>query len=295
MSQNVKAYIAQKRPSLSKSSLTTYASILRNLYKRVFKDEDYQLDKFDNSKPVLAYLADVPPNRRKTILSALVIITDKKEYRDLMLSDVRDYNKDINKQEKTPAQEASWVSKDDINTIYKELKQNADLIYKKKNKTIADLQQIQNFIIMAVLGSVFIPPRRSKDYVDFKIKNIDKDKDNFMEKNKFIFTSYKTSKTYGKQEVTIPVQLRNIIKKWSGLNPTEHLLFDGNLNKLSAVKLNQRLNKIFGGKKVGVNQLRHTYLTDKYAATIEQKKQIKEDMQEMGSSSAMLDTYVKEE
>jgi hypothetical protein len=182
MSQNVKAYIAQKRPSLSKSSLTTYASILRNLYKRVFKDEDYQLDKFDNSKPVLAYLADVPPNRRKTILSALVIITDKKEYRDLMLSDVRDYNKDINKQEKTPAQEASWVSKDDINVIYKELKQNADLIYKKKNKTIADLQQIQNFIIMAVLGSVFIPPRRSKDYVDFKIKNIDKDKDNFMEK-----------------------------------------------------------------------------------------------------------------
>jgi hypothetical protein len=142
---------------------------------------------------------------------------------------------------------------------------------------------------------VFIPPRRSKDYVDFKIKNIDKDKDNYMEKNKFIFLSYKTSKTYGKQDVTIPVQLRNIIKKWSGLNPTEHLLFDGNLNKLSAVKLNQRLNKIFNGKKVGVNQLRHTYLTDKYAATIEQKKQIKEDMQEMGSSSAMLNTYVKEE
>ena len=293
--ENVKHYISKKRPSLSKSSLTTYSSILRNLYKRVFKDEDYKLDKFENTKPVLAYLSDIPPNRRKTILSALVIITDKKEYRDLMLSDVRDYNKDINKQEKTPAQEASWVSKADITRIYKELKQNADLIYKKKNKTTADLQQIQNFIIMAVLGSVFIPPRRSKDYVDFKIKGVHNDNDNYMIKNKFVFNSYKTARTYGRQEVAIPVQLRNIIKKWGTLNPTDYLLFDTNMNQLSAVKLNQRLNKIFGGKKVGVNQLRHTYLTDKYAATIEQKKQIKEDMQEMGSSSAMLDTYVKEE
>ena len=293
--ENVKHYISKKRPSLSKSSLTTYSSILRNLYKRVFKDEDYKLDKFENTKPVLAYLSDIPPNRRKTILSALVIITDKKEYRDLMLSDVRDYNKDINKQEKTPAQEASWVSKGDITRIYKELKQNADLIYKKKNKTTADLQQIQNFIIMAVLGSVFIPPRRSKDYVDFKIKGVHNDNDNYMIKNKFVFNSYKTARTYGQQEVTIPVQLRNIIKKWGTLNPTDYLLFDTNMNQLSAVKLNQRLNKIFGGKKVGVNQLRHTYLTDKYADTIEQKKKVKKDMEEMGSSSSMLNTYVKED
>tara|TARA_R110000764_G_scaffold95044_4_gene178829 strand:+ start:136 stop:897 length:762 start_codon:yes stop_codon:yes gene_type:complete len=253
------------------------------------------LDKFENTKPVLAYLSDIPPNRRKTILSALVIITDKKEYRDLMLSDVRDYNKDINKQEKTPAQEASWVSKADITRIYKELKQNADLIYKKKNKTTADLQQIQNFIIMAVLGSVFIPPRRSKDYVDFKIKGVHNDNDNYMIKNKFVFNSYKTARTYGRQEVAIPVQLRNIIKKWGTLNPTDYLLFDTNMNQLSAVKLNQRLNKIFGGKKVGVNQLRHTYLTDKYADTIEQKKKVKKDMEEMGSSSSMLNTYVKED
>tara|TARA_R110000751_G_scaffold44829_3_gene102252 strand:+ start:437 stop:1321 length:885 start_codon:yes stop_codon:yes gene_type:complete len=293
--ENVKSFISKKRPSLSKSSLTTYSSILRNLYKRIFKDDNYQLDKFENTKPVIEYLKDMPPNRRKTILSALVIITDKKEYRDLMLSDVRDYNKDINKQEKTPAQEASWVSKDDITRIYKELKQNADLIYKKKNKTTADLQQIQNFIIMAVLGSVFIPPRRSKDYVDFKIKGVHKDKDNYMEKNKFVFNSYKTSATYGMQQVDIPVQLRNIIKKWAALNPTDYLLYDSNMNKLSAVKLNQRLNKIFGGKKVGVNQLRHTYLTDKYADTIEQKKKVKKDMEEMGSSSSMLNTYVKED
>ena len=71
------------------------------------------------------------------------------------------------------------------------------------------------------------------------------------------------------------------------------MLFDSNMNKLSSVKLNQRLNKIFGEKKVGVNQLRHTYLTDKYHTTIDQQKEINDDMKDMGSSSRQLETYVK--
>ena len=94
----IKDYIHSKRQTLSKSSITTYASILKNLYLKVFKDDDMDLGKFENSEPVLTFLKDMPPNRRKTILSALVIITDKKPYRDLMAEDVRDYNKDINKQ-----------------------------------------------------------------------------------------------------------------------------------------------------------------------------------------------------
>lgn len=293
--ESVKNYISEKRPKLSKSSITTYSSILRNLYKKVYGDDEYNLEKFNQPKLTLEFLEDLPPNRRKTILSALVIITDNKKYRDLMLKDVRDYNGDISKQEKTEAQEASWIEKDDLNKIFKEHKKNSELIYKKNKLTKSDLQDIQNYIILAVLSGVFIPPRRSKDFVDFKIKNIDKSKDNYMDKNAFIFNSYKTAKTYGKQKIDIPVQLRNIIQKWSKLNPTEHLFFDSNMNKLSAVKLNQRLNKIFNGKKVGVNQLRHTYLTDKYSETIKQKKEIKEDMKDMGSSSKMLTTYVKED
>ena len=293
--ESVKNYISEKRPKLSKSSITTYSSILRNLYKKVYGDDEYNLEKFNQPKLTLEFLEDLPPNRRKTILSALVIITDNKKYRDLMLKDVRDYNGDISKQEKSESQEASWIEKDDLNKIFKEHKKNSELIYKKNKLTKSDLQDIQNYIILAVLSGVFIPPRRSKDFVDFKIKNIDISKDNYMDKNAFIFNSYKTAKTYGKQKIDIPVQLRNIIQKWSKLNPTEHLFFDSNMNKLSAVKLNQRLNKIFNGKKVGVNQLRHTYLTDKYSETIKQKKEIKEDMKDMGSSSNMLTTYVKED
>lgn len=293
--ENIKEYISKKRPSLSKSSLTTYGSILKNLYKKVYEEEDYNLDRFNQPAPVLKYLEGIPPNRRKTILSALVIITDKKAYRDLMLKDVRDYNADINKQEKSDTQQESWVEKEAVNQVVADLRKNAEAIMKKGSKTISDLQEIQNYIILSVLGGVFISPRRSKDYVDFKIRNIDIKKDNYMEKNKFIFNSYKTAKTYGKQEVDIPVKLKNIIAKWIKINPTEYLFFDANMNKLSAVKLNQRLNKIFNGKKVGVNQLRHTYLTDKFADTIKKEKAIADTMEDMGSSKEMLKTYVKKD
>lgn len=291
--EQIKDYIQKKRTTLSKSSVTTYASILKNLYKRVFGDGVVDFSAFDDTGKVLSFLKDVPPNRRKTILSSLVIITDKKQYRDLMAEDVRDYNNDINKQEKTEAQQAAWVETFEVKQVFDELKRNAHLLYKKKHTTPTDLQHIQNYIIMALLGGGFISPRRSKDYCDFKIKNINKDKDNYLEKNNLVFNSYKTAKTYGRQEVSIPVPLKNILSKWIKLNPTDYLLFDANMNPLTSVKLNQRLNKIFGDKKVGVNQLRHTFLTDKFGDTINKKKAIDETMESMGSSASMLDTYVK--
>jgi hypothetical protein len=290
---HIREYVKSKRPSLSESSITTYTSILKNLYDKVFKDSTYELKKFDDCEKVIDCLSSLPPNKRKTILSSLVIITDKKAYRDLMSKDVNEYKQQIDKQEKTPAQKEAWVNTNQVQEIFNDLKKNATLLYKKKQLTSSDLQEIQSFVIIALLSGIFINPRRSKDFVDFKIKNINKKTDNYLEKDKMYFNSYKTAKTYGLQiiEITDP-ELLKILKKWIKVNPTEWLLFDANMNQLSSVKLNQRLNKIFD-KKVGVNQLRHTFLTDKYAHTISDKEDISNTMATMGSSSNMLDTYVK--
>jgi hypothetical protein len=229
-------------------------------------------------------------------LSALVIITGKADYRDKMLSDVRDYNKEIQKQEKTPTQEENWVDDKQVKQVFEALKTDAVALMKKKTALKpSDLQDIQNFIIMALLGGIYVPPRRSKDFCDFKIKNIDEHKDNYLKKGKAYFNSYKTFKTYGTQELEIPKPLLSILNAWIKINPTEWLLFDSNMNHLTPVKLNQRLNKIFGDKKVAVNALRHSYLTGKYADTIAKNKEIDETMKEMGSSKGMLTTYVKEE
>jgi integrase len=293
MTNIIKDEIKKHKPEISVSSIKTYSSILKNIYKKVFNSSDINISNFDETDKILEFLKTITPNRRKTILSALVVITDNKAYRNLMLDDITQYNKDIAKQEKTDEQKLSWVEKSEVENILNELKDNAELLYKKKALKISDLQQIQNYIIMCLLSGVYISPRRSLDYVNFKIKNIDPETDNYLTKSNLVFNSYKTAKTYGTQTIAIPVQLKNILLKWIKVNPTEYLLFDSKLSKLSAVKLNQRINLFFNGMKVGVNQLRHTYLTDKYKDTIKQNQEIQNTMQEMGSSSQQLSTYVK--
>jgi len=290
---NIKEYIKSKRPSLGASSITTYASILRSLYKQIWGDGDMDYDRFGETAKVLKHLEELPPNRRKTVLSALVIITDNKEYRDQMLSDVRDYNKEISLQEKSDTQKENWVEGADIKSVFNDLKKQADMLYKKTHLTPADLQSIQGYIILALLGGEYIPVRRSKDFCDFKIKNINKDEDNYIDGKELVFNSYKTQKTYGQQRLALPIKLKNILTKWISINPTDTLLFDKNMSPLTNVKLNQRLNKIFDGKKVGVNGLRHSVLTEKFGDTIAKKKEVDKVMSDMGSSAAMLDTYVK--
>jgi len=286
--------IKEKRPKLSSSSINTYTSLLENIYNKTYpNDKVLHIEKFNNSKDILDMLSNVNYRTRKTILSSLYIITENEEYKKHMLEDIKDYNKEIGKQEKDDKQKESWVDTDEIKNIFSELENEAKYLYKKKNPSDRDLQNIQQYIIISLLGGVFIPPRRSKDFVDFKIKNINKDKDNYILGDKLFFNSYKTSKFYGQQSVDIPKELNKILKKWITKNPTEYLFFDSNENKLSNVKLNQRLNKIFEGKKVGVNQLRHSYLTDKYQDTIESNKELKNDFKQMGSSVLQFETYIK--
>ena len=266
MSANIKEMIKEKRGTLSASSLTTYASILKNLHKKVFDDKTFSLNDFNETERVLDYLKDVPANKRKTILSALVVVSSGRvadEYRTKMNEDVSDYNREIQKQTKSDTQRENWVETAEIEEIFRNLENNAKILYKKANKSVSDLQEIQNYIIIALLGGGFIAPRRSLDYCNFKIKDIDRENDNFLDKNKMVFNSYKTAKTYGQQEVEIPKTLKSILTKWIKLNPTPYLLFDTNMNQLTNVKLNQRMNRIFDGK-ISVNAMRHTYLTDKY-------------------------------
>ena len=291
---DIKAYIRSKREGLAESSITTYASILKSLYKKVWGDEKMDFEKFSEYKVILDSLKDLPPNKRKTILSALFIITQIPQYRSLMMEDSTAYAKEIAQNKKTETQEQNWVEPQEIDAVLAKLEADAKAIYKKTNISPQDLQEVQNYIIMALLSGKYIPTRRSKDFVDFKIKNITED-DNYIEgKNKLVFNSYKTAKTYGKQTIPLPIKLKNILFKWIQYNPTDYLLFDVNMNPLTNVKLNQRLNKIFGDKKVSVNNLRHTNITEALGEHKATKKKAEKLMTDMGSSFNMVDTYYKE-
>ena len=156
------------------------------------------------------------------------------------------------------------------------------------------MQEIQSFIILSLLSGVFIPPRRLLDFCEpFKIKNIDKEKDNFIDKSNLVFHTYKTAKYYGKQEVGMPLALKKILQKWISINPTNYLLFDSQCKPLSSVKLNQRLVKLFDNKRIGVNMLRHIYMSNKYQNLITTNQELQNDFKDMGSSIAQTNVYIK--
>ena len=90
----------------------------------------------------------------------------------------------------------------------------------------------------------------------------------------------------------IPKELKSILNKYIKVNKNEYLLFDSNNNKLTSVKLNQRLTKLFNGRHTGINIFRKTYLTTKYGNMINEQDKMKEDFAKMGSSSKMEGHYV---
>jgi hypothetical protein len=292
-------HIKQCRPTLSESSIKTYTSILKSLYLKVFGEGEINFDNFEKSAKILDFLKEQEPNKRKTLMSALVVICkNPKPYREQMLDDIKETAITTAKQEKTPEQEEHHISQDALRAKFSELGMEAAHIYKKKTLSMTDLQKIQDFIILALFH--LIPPRRALDYTEFKIKNVDKEKDNWFDErvNDFVFTKYKTAKYYGEQRLPIGKDLKLIIKKWIKINTdtSDYLLFDTNGSKLTTVKLNQRLNRIFGSDKgCSVNNMRHSYLSDKYQDSIQMKKDMSADLEAMGSSLAQATTYINKE
>ena len=293
---SIEEILKKNRPNLSVKSIKAYSSTLRNIYQKVYPDDNkIMFKKYDNYDDFIKVLKEIPNNKRKSILSALVVFCgdDKcKKYRDLMIEDAKQYNDEQQKQEKNETQEENWITIDEIEKLYNQYLIAFKHLLKKEKHSDSDLQIMQNFIIICLLSGLFIAPRRSLDFTEMKIKNIDKEKDNFIEKNKFIFNTYKTAKFYGRQEVEIPNDLKKILSKWIKINPTDYLLFDVNNSKLTNVKLNQRLNKIFG-KKISVNMLRHIYLSSKYSNMIKQNNELKTDLKDMGTSMIQAPVYIK--
>jgi len=296
----LKDYIRSKR-KLSDGSVNTYYYLLKSLWKNVYGDKPMNFDDFD-SDDVYNYVNE---NRPKTTIAALCVITDNPRIRKIMEEELNKQKIEKSKQVKTEKQESSWLSATEIETKFNELKKKVSSWYKT-----GDLQDIQQFILLSLMSGIFIDPRRSKDWFDFKIKTIT-DKDNYLirdkvalhgdelvfdkkgkKENVFVFNSYKGSNTKGQQLVIVPPELMKILKKWIDVNPTDYLLFDKNNEPLTAVKINQRMEKIFG-KQASVNAFRHTHLTDKYVDMIDKMKDMKSTFHNMGSSLQQFETYVK--
>lgn len=290
---DIKEIIKANRPKLSDGSLRTYTSIIKNLMKAIdIKEFDKATIKHNIDK-ILHYVKPFSPKKRKTILSAIIVsLDDGKEgnaeivekLRTMMLNDIKESDEQDDKQERNEKQTENWLSMEDIMKVYNNLKEEVKPLWKIDNLKKSAFMRLQDFVMLSCL--LLIPPRRSLDWVDFRIKDVDKEKDNYMVGNKLVFNSYKTKKYYGRQEVNIDKNpLKKILTDWMKINTTPYLLVDTTMKQpLNQSKLTIRLYGLFGGKKISVNMLRHIFISEKVLPSIPKLNEMKEVAREMGHS-----------
>jgi hypothetical protein len=287
--------LKKKRPNLSDGSLRTYKSILTNLYRKCYPDDDeIDVEKLNNEKHMLDHLKDIPYAKRKTTLAALVVLTGNKHYSTQMMDDIGKYNDEQMLQQKDGKFAENMIPFAEVETILKRLETEAKHVYKKETAlTMADLQKVQNFIILALTGGIYQPPRRSLDWV-MKIRNYDASEDNYldMKGKRFVFNKYKTGAQKGQQVTEVPKPLLAILKKWISVLPAdeEHLLFDNKGGALTPSQITHRLNTVFD-KKIGTSMLRHIYATSKFGDV--KLKELADTATAMGNSPVQLLKYVK--
>ena len=287
--ETVETELKHRRPNLNASSLKTYVSILFNLHKKL-EATDESLEWFNDDTKILEYLKEKTPQTRKTILSALFVLTGNSEYQSLMLSDCKHTNELYKSQKKSQKEEENWMSSAEIKEIYDNLFEQVNAMFQKK--LLSNYSTINNFILLGALGGVSgLPPRRSKDFTEMKIKNYTSE-DNYYKGGKFYFNIYKTAKEYGQQVIDVKEkapEFYKILNKWVKINPTEYLLFSSNEQKLTSPQVTRMLNKLFS-KSVSTDMLRHIYLTDKYGKIQDEMEQ---ESRDMAHSTEMQKMYIK--
>jgi hypothetical protein len=298
--------LQHNRPTASATTLRTYASLLRGFFYRHHPGSaDFDIEWFKDADNMLHLVADLQPTPRKGILSAILAATCAKGESDekikaIMLQDTTTIKGTISSH-KTAKEEANWVSQADVRARYDALVRETAPLWKKNEKTPADIQAIQQQIILACTGGLFIPPRRSLDWCSFKLRNmnkasakadgvVDANLDNYRDGSKLFFNRYKTAKSYGEQQVAIPRPFGLLLTKWAAVQRDDYLLCDLHGRPLTNVSINQKLNEIFG-KHVSVNILRHSFISEKFPGV--DIETITQNAHDMGNSIGEQLAYIK--
>jgi site-specific recombinase XerC len=264
----VSEVIRENKPNITSSSLRSYVSMLNSLQKKLHLDKSLLPDVIEEyADQIKKELSDRPPKYRKTILSALVSVLIYKpnskvlkSFREQLLSDSSVYENEVKQQKLTNSQEDGYI---DWKTIL-EVKQNlADIIkplIRKKNLDKNEKRLIQQYALVSLYTNM--EPRRALEIATLKVKPTDKEKDNYIDKNNFVFNAYKTAKYLGKQTIAMPKETQKAIKDWLRIRgvDSEFVFLDSDMKPLTSAKLGNQLRDIFDPINVSVNILRHSYI-----------------------------------
>ena len=280
-----------KNRNLKESSVKTYLFNLNKLHKKIFDKPIENLDFLLDVDKVINTLSELKLTTQKTYLASIVVALDSMKekkydkaldkYREIMLDNIKDYNEDIKKQNKSESQSKNWVSmkalKKVVNDYHKELK-NKKVFEKSKDEiTKKEKDLLQKWLV----GSLYVidnknPPLRL-DYTPLEIitlKDYNKLKDNQKDKNYlvnvsrnnkfFSFSDYKTDKTYGIKKIQVGNKLNSILNSYLKLHDNKFLLLNNKGEPMTPNSLGKYITKVFEptNKKITGTLIRHIYISE---------------------------------
>jgi hypothetical protein len=280
----------------------------KNLYKR-------NLEKLNDNKPItdLIYLENIkevmfkikdykPTTQRTFIISICTVLRNNNDnlynqYYEILSKMNNNLKVNTSKSDK---QKENWMSDDDVQKIYNDLKEK---VSKNKSKSKASYEDLLNYMVLSLY--VLTAPRRNIDYSLLRMSSDTHDtKFNYLdlEQREFVFNNYKTQGKYNSVSVPIPDDLMKVIVLYLKNHPLKiqlknkkhnvHFLvnyFGVNIDK--SQQMTKILNAIFD-KKIGSSMLRNMYLTNKYGSLM---NELKSDTADMGTSvDVALNNYIKE-
>ena len=162
-------------------------------------------------------------SKKKTILSALFILTGLQPYHTAMIDFAGKVN-DFYRSQKIndTREEQKKITLEEIQSKYDEYKNVL-----KKNPTI---ENYINYFVVAFTSCKILNPRRNLDWISIKIRNVNKDYDNYIDSKGFIiFNKFKTAKYHEKgsleRRIECPKELLTIIKKFAKVSENDYLLY----------------------------------------------------------------------
>lgn len=296
----IEKMISANKPNIAKSTLKSYGATIVSICKEIdLKTVDEAIKHFNSSpKKIIFIFHDKPASRIKNIMTALIAFCDNKKaieaYRKVLMENGKTIDDNEEKQEKSGKQEENWESWDQVLKVYDQLKEEAQPLFKRDSYTQASMKMLLQYIILSMY--VLIPPRRIADYQNFKIANIDKEKDNYFDeaKKQLVFNQYKTSKHYGQQTVDAPKELVDLLHKWMPVAKrySDYLVFNSYGKGLSQPQITKLINSIFG-KNISASMLRHIYVSDVVLKDVPKRTELEKIASDMGQSVEQQAMYKK--
>eukprot|EP01031_Cornospumella_fuschlensis_P025586 gene25586-30897_t len=296
--QVVHAFLAGKPKS--DSTTKTYISTLANFFRKN-RDEDESFFRFAKRDPeeliAMVHASDRPLQSRRLILSALMsVVPDRSE--DELRFAIRDLKGRIDSAYADAKHEPRSL------LTMKDLQDRFDWAYARAKFDEATHRDWLKCILIALTSGIFVPPRRSADWIWMNVRGNGDGKLNEYDGRRFIFRVYKTAKSSsGPQIVTVPLQLRNILDRYkeflkTKLNDSPYLISPNGTARFSASGLTKKLNEYFG-QGVSTSVLRSIYASETMSEDMAELNALKRKMEDkaeaMGTSVLMLDTvYVRE-